>query len=842
MRPVLLILLFLHSAWATAQNEGTLRGRVRDEQGNTLPQASVTVPALGRTVLCDDQGRYTITLPAGERILVRWSYTGVQPVDSTVALKAGEERTIDVALKFQMLNAVDVKNTRREREEGLEPLDARITRFTPSVQGGVEALLQGQLGVAMRNELSAGYNVRGGNFDENLVYVNDIEVYRPFLVRAGQQEGLSFPNPDMIESLQFSPGGFEARFGDKMSSVLDIHYKRPKAFAGSAMASLLGGAVHIENAMLKNRLRQITGFRYRTNTLILNGLDTKGEYRPKYTDLQSYWTYDLTDKVEIGFLGMYSSNKYGVVPENRETEYGSFNQALRFTAFFEGQEVTRFETLFGALNVNVQANRSTRLKFTASAFNTVESERFDVLSEYYLDELERDPASSRYGEVKQNLGIGRSLEHARNDLDATVLTFAHKGYKQHHGTQFLQWGADVRSEVINDKLSEWTVIDSSDYVTPLNTGEDLELNYALKAKLNIESLRASAYVQNTWRWESGENRWWTLIAGARTQHWTYNGQTVTSPRARLTYHPGWKKRPVLADTLETDLDYSFWFATGLYYQPPFYREVRRLDGTLNPDILAQQSIHFVLGMDRRFTIWERPFKFTGEAYYKLMDNLIPYEVDNVRIRYYGENQARGFATGLDLKLNGQFIEGVESWVGASVMTIQEDLYKDSYTKRYNAAGDLITPGFTFDQMAVDSTVVKPGWIPRPTDQRVNVAFFFQDEMPRIPTLKVHLSANFGTGVPFGPPNQTRYADTLRTTLYRRVDIGFSKQLLGATGQSKNGFLGNIDNMWVTLEVFNLLNINNTISHTWIQSVDGRQYSIPDYLTPRRYNLKLIAWF
>lgn len=842
MRTALVLLFLLHSVWASAQNTGILRGTVRDSLGNTLPAANVVFVGTTRGVVSDDRGRYEIAIPADSSVSIRWSYTGLIPQEKEIRLAAGEQRTLNIALRLITLGTTTIEGTRRQREEGLEPIDPRYTRFNPSVQGGVEALLSGQLGVASRNELSAGYNVRGGNFDENLVYVNDIEVYRPFLARAGQQEGLSFPNPDMIERIQFSPGGFEARYGDKMSSVLDIQYKRPKTFAGSAMASLLGGAIHLENTMLNKRLRQVSGFRYRTNTLILNGLDTKGQYRPKYTDLQTYWTYDLTDKIELGFLGLYSSNRYGVVPEDRETEYGSFNQALRFTAFFEGQEVTRFETLFGALSANVQASKNTRLKFTASAFNTVESERFDVLSEYFLDELERDPASSQYGEVKQNLGIGRSLKHARNDLDATVITFAHKGYMQLPHS-YLQWGADVRSEVINDKLSEWTVIDSADFSIPLNSGEDLELNYALKSRLNLESIRASAYVQNAWRWDRGGDRWWTLIAGVRAQHWTYNGQTVTSPRARLTYHPGWKTVVPSGDSTTTvDRDFSFWFATGLYYQPPFYREVRRLDGTLNPDIQAQRSIHFVLGMDRRFTIWERPFKFTTEAYYKDLSNIIPYELDNVRIRYYGANLAKGFATGVDFKLNGEFIEGIESWVGASVMSIQEDLYNDSYTKRYNAAGELIVPGFTFDKVATDSIVVQPGWIPRPTDQRVNVAFFFQDEMPNVPTLKVHLNVNFGTGVPFGPPSANRYADTLRTTLYRRVDIGFSKQLLGAKGQEKNGFLGSINNMWVSFEVFNLLNINNTITHTWIQSVDGREYSIPDYLTPRRYNLKLIAWF
>ncbi|HQW05961.1 MAG TPA: carboxypeptidase-like regulatory domain-containing protein [Flavobacteriales bacterium] len=838
MRPALFFLFILQCMGAFSQT-GTLRGTIKDELGNPLSGAYIVFTTTQRGVTSNEQGAYEIQLPADSTVTLRWSYTGLLSEEKEVRLAAGEERTLNMALNLRTLGTVDIEGTRRQREEGLEPIDPRYTRFAPSVQGGVEALLSGQLGVAMRNELSAGYNVRGGNFDENLVYVNDIEVYRPFLARAGQQEGLSFPNPDMIERIQFSPGGFEARYGDKMSSVLDIQYKRPKQFAGSAMASMLGGAVHLENTMLNKRLRQISGFRYRTNTLVLNGLDTKGQYRPKYTDLQTYWTYDLTDKVELGFLGLYSTNKYSVVPENRETEYGSFNQALRFTAYFEGQEVTRFETLFGAVSVNIQASRKTRLKFTGSAFNTVESERFDVLSEYYLDELERDPGSSEFGEVVANLGIGRSLEHARNDLEATVVTFAHKGYMQLPHS-YLQWGADVRSELITDKLSEWTVIDSADFSIPLNQGEDLSLNYVLKSRLNMESVRASAYVQNAWRWDRGADKWWSLIAGVRAQHWTYNGQTVTSPRARLTYHPGWKRVTAENDTI--DRDYSFWFATGLYYQPPFYREVRRLDGTLNPDIRAQRSIHFVLGMDRRFMIWERPFKFTTEAYYKDLSDLIPYELDNVRIRYYGANLAKGYATGVDFKLNGEFIDGIESWVGASVMSIQEDLLQDSYTKRYNADGDLIVPGYTFDQRAVDSTVVNPEWIPRPTDQRVNVAFFFQDEMPGIPTLKVHLNVNFGTGVPFGPPDLTRYADTLRTTLYRRVDIGFSKQLLGAHGQEKQGFLGAINNMWLSLEVFNLLNINNTISHTWIQSVDGRQYSIPDYLTPRRYNLKLIAWF
>ncbi len=838
-RLLFLSFLLLASAGLLAQGTATLRGQVRDELGNTLPLASVYVAGLELGVVCDDQGRYEITLPADTALTVRWSYTALIPQDRTITLKPGERKTIDIALKLRTLDIVDVESQRRQREEGLTPLDPRVTRFMPNPQGGVESLLYGQLGVMMRNELSSGYSVRGGNFDENLVYVNDIEVYRPFLVRSGQQEGLSFPNPDMIERLNFSAGAFEPRFGDKMSSVLDIQYKRPKTFAGSASAGLMGGSVHLENTMLNNRLRQISGFRYRTNQLLLSGLDTQGEYRPVYTDLQTYWTYDLTDKVELGFLGLYSRNRYGVVPEDRETEFGSFNQALRFTVFFEGQEVTQFETYFGALNVNIKSSDDLLLKFTASAFRTFESERFDILGEYRLGELERDLSSDQFGEVVRDLGVGGFLDHARNDLDATVIDLSHKGYLQ-YPKSYLQWGADVRSEVINDKLSEWTLIDSAGFSSPQNAGEDLELNYSLKSRLNIASVRAQAYVQSAWRWERTNDRWWTLIAGGRAQYWTYNGQTVVSPRARLTYHPGWKKVTEKGDTLERD--YSFWAATGLYYQPPFYREMRGLDGTLNPDIRAQRSIHFLLGMDRQFKLWKRPFKFTAEAYYKYMDDLIPYEVDNIRIRYYGANLAKGYAAGLDMKLNGEFIKGIESWMGVSVMSTQEDLNNDFYYLRYNAAGDTIRPGFTRDNVAVDSTRVEPGFIPRPTDQRVNVALFFQDEMPRWPTFKVQLSVVFGTGLPFGPPDAQRYADTLRTSVYRRVDIGFSKQLLGAKGQEKTNWLRNINDLWVTLEVFNLLDINNTIDHTWITDVSGRQYSIPDYLTPRRFNLKVMAWF
>lgn len=441
------------------------------------------------------------------------------------------------------------------------------------------------------------------------------------------------------------------------------------------------------------------------------------------------------------------------------------------------------------------------------------------------------------------MGVGSYLDHARNDLDAIVLTVAHKGYLQRPNS-YLQWGVDARSEVINDKLSEWTLIDSAGYSIPQSSGDDLTLSYSLKSRLNMESIRSSAYVQNAWEWKldtvARNPRSIGLIAGARVQYWTYNGQTIASPRVRFNYRPG-GQRTTKAGKQE-DRDLTFWLAGGWYYQAPFYREVRNFQGQLNPDIQAQRSIHAIVGMDRMLKLWDRPFKFTTEAYYKSLSSLIPYEVDNVRIRYYATNNSRGYAMGLDAKLNGEMIPGIESWVSVGIMSTQEDLVDDFYYLRFNAAGDTIVPGYTFDQKAVDSTRVEPGFIPRPTDQRVSVALFFQDEMPRWPTFKVHMNLVFGTGLPFGPPNETRYADTLRTSLYRRVDIGFSKQFIGAPGQKAPKFLSGLKTMHLSLEVFNLLNINNAVNYTWIQDVSGRQYAIPDFLTPRRLNLKLVASF
>ncbi|MEO7082595.1 MAG: TonB-dependent receptor, partial [Flavobacteriales bacterium] len=595
----------------------------------------------------------------------------------------GETKALDVMIRSTVIGAVTVTDDRL-RDAGIDKLNARTSHFQPSL-GDVNSLLQGSLGVMTRNELSSGYNVRGGNFDENLVYVNGIEVYRPFLVRSGQQEGLSFPNPDMIERIHFSSGGWEPRYGDKMSSVLDITYKRPREFDAIASASLMGGSITVGSAMANQRLRQITGFRYRTLSTILKGLDTQGDYVPTYTDLQSYWTYDLTDKLELGFLGLYSRNRYDVTPQDRETELGNFNQALRYTVYFEGQERTAYETFSGALSLTARPSRRTLLKFTGSVFNTYETERMDILGEYRLGELDRNLASEQFGEVVRDLGIGSYLEHARNSLEATVVSATHTGSFLWGRGSNLQWGLEARSERINDRLSEWYMVDSAGYSIPQSSGDELALNASVKTKIELESVRTSAYVQNAWEWKTGRERSWALVAGVRGQNWSYNGQTVISPRVRLAYHPGWRKVVAPGDTVRRD--YSFWFATGIYYQPPFYRELRDLNGVLNPEVMAQKSIHFILGMDRQFQIWDRPFKFTTEAYYKALSSLNPYVLDNVRIRYSAKNNAKGYATGIDMKLNGEFIKGVESWASLSVMKTMEDIDGDFYYHTYNKFGE-----------------------------------------------------------------------------------------------------------------------------------------------------------
>lgn len=877
---------FLLGVVILGQNTAIVSGVIKNELELPVYNANIIIQGSQKGTVTNERGEFKIVIPADKRVSLKVSSVSYSTRKVNLNLKPNQKKFLNIKLEYNSLGSVNVES-KKPKYGTLERWDNPIKPSQIAAPSeNLESVLQfSQLGVSQNNELSAGYNVRGGNFDENLIYVNGIEVYRPFLARSGQQEGLSFVNPYLVDNILFSAGGFSANYGDKLSSVLDITYREPEKFSGSFTASLLGAAAHIEDTINK-RSNFITGIRYRTNSYLLGALDTKGDYRPTFIDYQGMYNYYLNEKLKLTAFGTYSKNKYLVVPQNRETSFGSINQALRFTVFYEGQEVTEFETYMGALKLENQISDKFNLNFITSYYRSKAFENFDLLGEYKLDELERDLGSDEYGEVAFNRGVGAFLEHARNTLDASVFNASVNGnyfgekYKWSFGTKF-------QRELINDELSEWKYIDSARFNLPhpsdsvgytLPSAQDyqyLDLSYLLKSTTTLNSNRLMGYIQTErdFKFDSTKivirdsvilkdsayfidtsfysTRYLNANLGVRANYWTYNNQTVVSPRFNMTYKPAWF---FIKDDEIYRRNVSFRFATGFYYQPAFYREMRYLSGELNPSIRAQKSIHFVLGTDYTFFVKNRPFKFGAEAYYKLMSDIIPYEIDNVRIRYYGQNNAKAYARGLDFKVNGEFIKGIESYATLSYLKTEEDILDDYYYNFYNAGGEEIVFGYTADDVAVDSTKVEPGYIPRPTDQRISFSMFFQDKMPKEwdtekikwSTFKVNLTVAIGSRLPYGPPGVDRYPDTLRTPLYRRVDIGFSKDLIGEhTERSKFGkksLLKKVDKMWISLEVFNLLDIANTINYTWITDVTGRQYSIPSYLTSRRLNLKLVAKF
>ncbi|MBI1268182.1 MAG: TonB-dependent receptor [Cryomorphaceae bacterium] len=841
----ILTLFFVLSAFLSIGQNAIVEGVVSDRDGLLIPGANVVVKdnkQLGTSTNPD--GQYRLELPPGNYTLII-SFVGYSTRELDLKLETGQR----VIKNIQLLKGVTITTIEilgeGERSQPIQRIEPKVAARIPSPRGTIEDLLM-QAPVSFTSELSSSYNVRGGSFDENLVYVNDIQVYRPFLVRAGQQEGLSFPNPDMVDNILFSAGGFESKYGDRMSSVLDIKYRKPTDFGGAVTMGLMGLSVQLEDINKKKTFSHNSGFRYRNNSYVLGTLDERGDYNPTYLDFQTYltWNPDEHGPWEFHFLGNISRNRYNFIPQTRETDVGTINEALRLTVFFDGQENTGFNTFFGAFSADRISDVS-KLTFIASAFQTYEYETFDINGQYSLDELERDLGSDGFGEVLANRGVGGFLNHARNDLDATVFNFTHKGSLEvGNRRHFLEWGATAQIESINDRLSEWSLLDSAGYNQPypndsigyetpgLVNDQEIILTNVVKATNDVSSLRAMAYIQNTWSRKNAKGEDWNFNFGLRGNYWTFNNEFVGGPRAHLSYIPKWHKDG--NDTLKLR-DVVFNLAGGYYYQPAFYREMRGYDGTVNANIEAQRSIHVVGGVNYIFTAFDRPFKLVGEVYYKGLNNIIPYEVDNVRLRYTARNEARGFATGMDIMLNGEFIPGIQSWMRMSVLRTAENIDNDNYYQYINSDGETIVAGFTSNNVAVDSTLVDPGFIPRPTDQRFNISMLFQDEMPKWPEYKVFVSLFFGTGLPFGPPNSPRYLDVLRTNSYRRVDIGFSRDLfLKPSDERKMKW---VKSGFIALEIFNILGINNTINHTWIEDVNGRQYGIPNFLTGRRLNVK-----
>ncbi len=835
---IIIVCFALISIASRAQENAEVFGVIKDNKNKKLELVNVAVPGTQIGTSSDNKGNYSLIIPANRELKIVASFIGYKPRSVLVRLKPNEKKEINFILESTAteLDPVEVKE-KQIRQSNFIRINPIESKSIPTIKGGVEDLIITQPGVSSSNELSSQYSVRGGNFDENLVYVNGIEIYRPFLIRSGQQEGLSFINSDLVSSIVFSAGGFDAKYGDKMSSVLDIQYKDPNAFHASVSGSLLGASVHVEGITKNNKFSYLLGVRHQSNQYILKGLQTKGEYKPSFSDVQALFNYRFSKKWELSFLGNYASNTYKLLPENRSTKFGTINEAYQLNIYFDGQEVDNYETMLGALSLQYKPGKNINLRFITSAFQTNESETYDIQGQYWIGRLETSFGKEQFGDAINAQGVGTYLDHARNYLEATVINAEHKG-SYLTDTKTLLWGIKFQHEMINDRLNEWEMIDSAGFSIPKppdSVGNPnpphpaLLLNNVARNDISLHSNRITGFVQNTWEYPGFKNDL-AFTAGVRFNYWDLNEEFLVSPRATFAIKPNrWKK------------DMVFRFSTGFYYQPPFYRELRDLQGNINTDIQAQRSIHFVAGMDWNFTAWSRPFKFSTEIYYKYLDNLIPYEVDNVRIRYYAKNIAHGYATGIDFKVNGEFVKGIESWASLSVMETKEDIEGDFYWEYFDEDGQMITP--SPDNPAFDSTKTEPGYIPRPTDQRVNFSLFFQDYLPNNPTYKMHLKLVFGSSLPFGPPNSEKYQHTLRIPPYRRVDIGFSKQIIGENTQHKpNSFFRFFESLWITAEVFNLLQISNTVSYLWVKDVNNRLYAVPNYLTPRQLNVRLIATF
>jgi len=865
---IVLILLCLLPC-GLVQAQATLYGKITDKEGKPIADAKITMASPdGKadakfSTSSKENGDYELNIPSDTTVTIEFSHVSFGIRLKSVRLASGQREKVGISVDAtQSLDTVVIED-RVTRSNFIQTIPTKDIFVQSGASGDFNVILFTQLGVQQSNELSSSYSVRGGNFDENLVYVNDIEVYRPFLTHTGQQEGLSFVNSDLVSSINFSSGGFEARYGDKMSSVLDIRYTKPREFAGSVSGGLLGAAVHLEGASKDKRFTYLLGAREKTNSYLLNSLDTKGEYKPLFYDIQSYLTFNPTDEWEHDVLLNVARNKYRVIPQSRKSSFGTVNAALQLNVYFDGQEIDDYQTVTGAYSIVYRPHgKDLTLKFISSAFRTQERETFDIFGQYFLNELETDLSKDNFGQTSYSLGTGGLMHHARNYLDAGVYNLEHKANKiWKDDERQLWWGVKYQREIISDKLSEWSLVDSAGHSVPNGTDsvgyidpsaqsyEYLELFESVKGKNSLSSNRYSGYIQHAWNWDTKDTGQITFTAGARANYWDVNNQLVVSPRATISLKPNWDK------------DVLFKLSSGYYYQPPFYRELRDPKGAVHTDLKAQRSIHLVFGTDYNYKAWNRPFKFISEIYYKHLSSLIPYEVDNVRLRYFARNNARGYAAGIDMKVNGQFVKGIDSWASLSVMQTMENLSDDSTYSYLNSDGKIIVPGFTSNNIVTDTLLVHPGFIPRPMDQRVTFSLFFQDYLPRLPRCKMHMNLLFGTGLPFGPPTFERYKDVLRMPMYRRVDIGFSYEILRQSPTllpakvaepALSGSGEKTDNpakrklrwgsIWFSLEVYNLLAVNNVVSHTWVRDVYGRQYAVPNYLSSRLLNARIMVKF
>ncbi len=812
---ILISLTLILSLKLSGQDHAWITGTVNNEKKQPVFSVNVFIPNTGSGTTTNEEGKYRLKIPPDRTVAVVFSSVGYRSDSIRIAAEAGEEKNFDMILQTAVEDLEEVTVSKRYFQTGtLSMIGIKSIRMIPGPSRSIEHLIATFPGVSSRNELSSQYMVRGGNFDENLVYVNDVEIFRPFLIRSGQQEGISFVNPDMVSSVSFSAGGFDATFGDKMSSVLDIKYRKPVERSGHANISLLGGNLHLEGTSDNRKFTHNSGLRYKTTRYLLNSLETKGEYLPDFLDFQTYLTWQLNPKWDFSLLGNIAKNEYRFIPQTRQTDFGTFQSPLNLTIYYDGNEKDKYLVTNGAITVRYNNGNRLNLALTASGAVFNEQEAFDIRGQYLINELDNTPNSETYGDSIMNIGVGTFLNHARNYLDAYVYNLAHRGSYRHRNIQ-LKWGIKYRADRIFDQLSEWEMIDSSGYAVPYS-GNRILLKTSIRSENRLVSGRFETYIQNTFRFRPFSSVLY-FTTGIRMNYWDFNRQFLLSPRLTLSMKPGW------------DPDFIFRFSSGYYQQPPFYKEMRYPDGGINQETRAQESIHFVLGGDHFFDAWGRPFKLTAELYYKHLNHLIPYKLDNVKIEYAAVNSARGYSMGLDMKIHGEFVRDAESWASLGIMKTAEDIRGDFYLNE-------------------EDERIEPGFYPRPTDQRISFGLFFQDYLPNNPDYKFSITFLYGSKLPFSPPNTGRYDLTYRMPAYKRVDLGFSKILKRADQYLAEGNpFRHFQSIWLGAEIFNLLGVNNTISYLWIKTVSNQQripgmFAVPNYMTSRRFNLKLTARF
>jgi len=813
----LLIFSILYSSVLWAQ-KATVRGVILDVFDQPIPSVNITFGNSG--AISDLDGYYLIEITANTPVELTYSHIGHKNVQATLNLSKNEDYELNPVMKtdIEQIATVVISGRENKRVEGITTLSPEAIRRMPSAISGVTSLLTSLPGINSNNELSTQYAVRGGNYDENLVYVNEIEVYRPFLIRSGQQEGLSFVNDDLTSSVDFSAGGFQAKFGDKLSSVLDIKYRKPTDLQASLDASLLGVSVSAGGISDDGKFTGILGLRYRDNSLFVNAKETQTNFKPTFLDAQTYLSYKFNNNLEIGFLGNIAINKYSYKPLTRQTNFGTLADPVALLVFYDGQEEDKYDTYFGALKATYVASQNYTAKFIGSVYQTQEQEYFDILAQYRLGEVDTSIGSENLGEVTFSEGIGSQLTHARNNLDALIVNLEHKGNAT-IGENEIEYGVKFTHEDIRDRVQEYEIIDSAGFSIrpPLVDFENLQpyepftseiVPYTnIRAQNDVQINRLSGYGQWSRRTTIGSSDLW-LNAGVRAHNWSVSGQdiqsitqTVFSPRGQVSLKPNWSR------------DMLFRLSGGVYQQPPFYRELRDSTGTVRPGVKAQKSIHIVLGNDYSFDLWDRPFTLNSEVYYKKLTDVNPYTLDNVRIRYRASNNAVAYAYGLDLRLAGEFVPGTESWISLGYLKTEEN-------------------------------IDDKGYIFRPTDQRLKIGMLFQDYVKVVPNLKGYLNLQYNTGLPGGSPS---YADPYnfqeRLPDYKRVDLGVSYVLIDATKPKQEGVFQYFKELTLGAEIFNIFDVQNSISNTFVRDVYTKvQYSIPNYLSPRVFNVRLTAKF